>query len=122
MDIEALKFQAFKENSDRAYIYILKVNDDNESYSNTMPEEYFFDFETACECGHETGQPFKVEKYLVTVSGADSSYVSMLHGLNLIRRAKLYIFAEGFLMKMEKQTKPLMISLKCRTRLKKGIL
>ena len=76
LEIEALKFQVFKENPDRAYIYILKVNDDNSSYSNIMPDEYFFDFETACECGHETGQPFMVEKYLVTVSGADSRYVS----------------------------------------------
>ena len=92
LDTEALKFQAFKENPDRAYIYILKVNDDNESYSNIMPEEYFFDFETACECGHETGQPFKVEKYLVTVSGADSSYVSSVTWLEFNKAGEAVYF------------------------------
>lgn len=62
---EECKFQAFKENSDKAYIYILKVKDEELSYSEIMPTEYFFELNLAYECGKETGLPFMIEKYLV---------------------------------------------------------
>lgn len=64
---EELKFQIFKENSDKAYIYILKVKEEDISYSNMLPTEYFFDLDLACECGRETNLPFMIEKYLVEV-------------------------------------------------------
>lgn len=62
---EECKFQAFKENNDKAYIYILKVKDEDISYSEIMPAEYFFELNLAYECGKETDLPFMIEKYLV---------------------------------------------------------
>ena len=65
LDREDLKFQAFKENSDKAYIYILKVKEEDISYSRILPTEYFFDLDLAYQCGRETNLPFMIEKYLV---------------------------------------------------------
>lgn len=62
---EDLRFQAFKENKDKAYIYILKVKEEDISYSSILPTEYFFDLDMAYECGRETDLPFMIEKYLV---------------------------------------------------------
>ena len=62
---EEFKLRAFKENNEKAYIYILKVRDEDISYSEIMPTEYFFELNLAYECGKETDLPFMIEKYLV---------------------------------------------------------
>ena len=71
---EDLKFQAFKENNDKAYIYILKVKEEDISYSSMLPTEYFFDLKLAYECGRETNLPFMIEKYLVEVPKIAGQY------------------------------------------------
>lgn len=60
-----LDFQIFKENSDKSYIYILKVMDGDASYTEKLPDGYFFDWEMACEYGRKEKKPFVVEKHLV---------------------------------------------------------
>ena len=62
---EERKFQAFKENNDKACIYILKVKDEDISYSEILPAEYFFELKLAYKCGKETDLPFAIEKHLV---------------------------------------------------------
>lgn len=72
LNSEDLKFQAFKENSDKAYIYILKVEEEDDSYPGILPAEYYFDLDLAYGCGRETNLPFMIEKYLVAAPGIGS--------------------------------------------------
>ena len=60
-----MDFQAFKENNDKSHIYILKVMNEDISYTEKFPDGYFFDWEMACEYGKKEKQPFVVEKHLV---------------------------------------------------------
>ena len=69
LNSEDLKFQAFKENSDKACIYILKVKEGDIPYSGILSDEYFFDLDLAYGCGRETNLPFMIEKYPVEVPG-----------------------------------------------------
>lgn len=72
LNSEDLRFQAFKVNSDKAYIYILKVKEGNIPYPGILPDEYFFDLDLAYRCGRETNLPFMIEKYPVEVPGIGS--------------------------------------------------
>lgn len=72
LNSEDLRFQAFKVNSDKAYIYILKVKEGDIPYPGILPDEYFFDFDLAYGCGRETSLPFMIEKYPVEVPGIGS--------------------------------------------------
>lgn len=74
LDREDLKFQAFKENKDKAYIYILKVKEEDIPYSGILPTEYFFNLNLAYECGKETDLPFMIEKYLVEAPRITGQY------------------------------------------------
>ena len=60
-----LDFQAFKENSDKSHIYILKVMNEDISHTKKLPGGYFFDWEMACEYGRKKNMPFVIEKHLV---------------------------------------------------------
>lgn len=71
---EELKFQDFKENKDKAYIYILMVKEEDIPYSSILPTEYFFELDQAYECGRETNLPFMVKKYLVEAQGITGQY------------------------------------------------
>lgn len=71
---EELKFQVFKENKNKAYIYILIVKEEDISYSSILPTEYFFELNPAYECGRETNLPFMVKKYLVEAPGIIDQY------------------------------------------------
>ncbi len=66
-----------QDNRDRRCVYALALEED----CDTPPAAYFFDWETARECGRRSGGHFRIEKFLVaerpdidesrTVSGAD---------------------------------------------------
>ena len=71
---EELKFRAFEENKDKAYIYILIVKEEDIPYSSILPMEYFFELNPAYECGRETNLPFMVKKYLVEAPGVTGQY------------------------------------------------
>lgn len=71
---EELKFQAFKENKDKAYIYILMVKEEDIPYSSILPMEYFFELDQTYECGRETNLPFMIKKYLVEAPGIINQY------------------------------------------------
>ncbi len=72
-----------QDNRDRRCVYVLKLEDEDngDDYRRIPPEAYFFDWETACECGRKSGGRFEIEKYRVAdcpdtgesyaVSGAD---------------------------------------------------
>lgn len=59
------ELRAFKENSDKNHIYILKVEEEDISYTRMLPSGYFFDWEMACEYGKKEKLPFYIEKHLV---------------------------------------------------------
>lgn len=59
------ELRAFKENSDKNHIYILKVEEEDISYTRMLPSGYFFDWEMACEYGRKEKLPFYIEKHLV---------------------------------------------------------
>lgn len=65
LDKIEISYAAFKENSDRSYIYILKVREEDISYSKIQPSGYFYDWEMACEYGKKEKVSFVVEKHLV---------------------------------------------------------
>ena len=59
-------FEAFQKNEDRNCIYVLKIQEEEESYYLRIhPSGYFFDFEMAREYGRKAKAPFQVEKHPV---------------------------------------------------------
>lgn len=62
---EGNNLHAFKENSDKSCVYLLKVNYGDGPYQTMPPDGCFFDWEMACEYGKKTGMPFAVEKHMV---------------------------------------------------------
>lgn len=59
-------FLNFRENSDRRYIYVLKVREDGGFREGEyLVSGYFFDWEKALEHGKKEKKPFEIEKYLV---------------------------------------------------------
>lgn len=59
------ELRAFKENSGKNHIYILKVEHEDISYTRMLPSGYFYDWEMACEYGRKEKLPFYIEKHLV---------------------------------------------------------
>lgn len=59
-------FQAFRENSGRRCIYVLKVREEGGPWDGEyLDEGCFFDWETAYEYGKKEDAPFEIEKFLV---------------------------------------------------------
>ena len=63
-------FQAFKENSSKRHIYILKAQEEGGFWdSRYIVCGYFFDWEMAFEHGRKEKAPFEIGKYLVNGAG-----------------------------------------------------
>ena len=65
LDKIEINYAAFKENSNRNHIYILKIREEDSSYTKIQPSGYFYDWEMACEYGKKEKFPFVIEKHPV---------------------------------------------------------
>ena len=66
LEREKRAIRAFKENSDKCCIYILKVRENGGSHDGEyLVCGYFFDWEVAFEYGRKENASFQIEKYLV---------------------------------------------------------
>ena len=95
MNSEDLNFQAFKENTDKACIYILTGKEEDISCSGILPTEYFFDLNLAYGCGRETNLPFMIEKYLVDAPGIGSQRNPVATFLEFNKAGEAVYFYDG---------------------------
>ena len=86
-----------QDNRDRRCVYVLKLEDEDngDDYRCITPGAYFFDWETACECGRKSGGRFEIEKYRVA-DCPDTGESYAVSGANFDRDGRIDYLSREF--------------------------